>query len=104
MRLLLYSCDAGQGFKYETCEKEKRSLKKSSHVLHRLNRYYHFSSPRVQTLLRGLSPAYLRLGGNAADYTVYSNKPGLLNHVLNCKLVSVFFPILPKSYEFIVAR
>ena len=34
-----------------------------------------FSSPRIQTLLKGLSPAYLRLGGTSADYVVYSNEP-----------------------------
>ena len=33
------------------------------------------SSPRVETLLKGLSPAYLRLGGTSADYVVYSNEP-----------------------------
>ena len=33
------------------------------------------SSPRVQTLMRGLSPAYLRFGGSPADWIVFSNEP-----------------------------
>ena len=36
---------------------------------------YFFSSPRVQTLMRGLSPAYLRFGGSPADWVVFSNEP-----------------------------
>ena len=85
MRLLLYSVMLVRS-SMKLMKREGITLKKkSTYVLHRLNGYFHFSSPRVQTLLKGLSPAYLRLGGNAADYTVYSNEPSLLNHVLNCK-------------------
>ena len=29
----------------------------------------------METLLRGLSPAYLRLGGASADHLVFSNQP-----------------------------
>ena len=40
-----------------------------------LNYFLIFSSPRVQTLMRGLSPAYLRFGGSPADWIVFSNEP-----------------------------
>ena len=29
----------------------------------------------MQTLFKGLSPAYLRFGGTNADYVIYSNEP-----------------------------
>ena len=47
----------------------------SYYVVHDVVFLHLFSSPRVQTLLRGLSPAYLRLGGTSADYVVFSNEP-----------------------------
>ena len=36
---------------------------------------FNYSSPRVQTLMRGLSPAYLRIGGTTADQKVFSQQP-----------------------------
>jgi len=35
---------------------------------------FNFSSPRIHTLLRGLSPAYLRFGGSPADYSVFTEE------------------------------
>ena len=46
-----------------------------------------FSSPRVQTLMKGLSPAYLRLGGTSADYVVFSNEPIHAFYTLNSKVI-----------------
>src|SRR5262245_12896645 len=39
----------------------------STHAAHQFD----FSQPRLRNLARGLAPAYLRIGGTAADWTVY---------------------------------
>src|SRR5262245_48467177 len=33
--------------------------------------HFDFGQPRLRNLARGLAPAYLRIGGTAADWTVY---------------------------------
>ena len=48
----------------------------------------------MQTLLKGLSPAYLRLGGTAADSAVFSDEPvPLLGHILNSKLTQKWLKV-----------
>lgn len=44
------------------------------------------SSERFNTLARGLSPAYLRVGGNAADFLVFRKELGFKSRELDSQL------------------
>ncbi len=60
-----------------TVEKEFLSITMNIGMMGSPSRWKNFNpySPRVQTLLRGLSPGYFRLGGGSADHVVYTNEP-----------------------------
>ena len=71
------------------------------------------SSSRVHTLMKGLSPAYLRLGGTSADYLVFSNEtdeglqksgvsPGV--NALNSWYISFIFFTLRKTEKCIAHK
>ena len=49
------------------------------------NCIFAYSSPRVHTLLHGLSPGFLRFGGTVADMTVFTDEPPDILKDINIK-------------------
>ena len=59
----------------------------------------YFSSPRLHTLLRGLSPAILRVGGSPADWLVFDvPQKRLAPLTMKKPLISMTREINPLNY------